>query len=134
VARNLQVVLLATSLFGATAAAVAGAPDRVAARSVLVVTIRLGDICPHDTVPPSPDCAPRPLPGAALSLVEASGRVVSTGRSGVDGKVRLSAQAGAYTLVAKPVSGARITPKPRVVKLVHGVKRTLVLTYFTGIQ
>jgi hypothetical protein len=134
--RNLQVgmALLAASLLGLAGAALAHSSDRAAKRSVLVVKVRLGDICPHVTVPPSPDCAPKPLAGARLRLLNAAGQTVSAGRSGADGKVRLRAPAGTYTLVARPVSGGRITPKPQGVTLARGVKRSLVLTYFTGIQ
>ena len=134
--RSLQVgvALLAASLLGLTGAAVVHSSGRTAERPVLVVKVRLGDICPHDTVPPSPECAPKPLAGVRLRLVDASGRTVSAGKSRANGKVRLSARAGVYTLVAKPVEGVRITPKPQGVTLTRGVKQSLVLTYFTGIQ
>lgn len=134
--RNLQVgvAVLAASLLGLTGAALAHSSGSAAKRSVLVVKVRLGDICPHDTDPPSPDCAPKPLAGARLRLVNSDGHAVSAGRSGADGKVRLRAPAGTYTLVAKPVSGVRITPNPQSVTLTRGVRRSLVLTYFTGIQ
>ena len=128
------VALLATSLLGLTGGVVARSSDGAAKRSVLVVKVRLGDICPHDTVPPSPECAPQPLAGARLRLVAASGHAVSAGKSGADGKVRLRARPGAYTLVAKPVPGVRITPEPQAVTLARGVKRSRVVTYFTGMQ
>jgi hypothetical protein len=134
--KNLRVgvVLLAASLLGLTGAAAAHSANRAAKRSVLVVKVRLGDLCSHDTVPPSPKCAPQPLAGARLRLVDANERPVSAGKSGADGKVRLRAQAGKYTLVAKAVSGVRITPEPQAVTLARGMKRSFVLTYFTGIQ
>jgi len=132
--RQVGVALLAASLLGLTGAAVAQSSAQAAKRSVLVVKVRLGDICPHDTVPPSPECAPQPLAGARLRLLDANGRAVSAGKSGADGKVRLRARAGEYTLAARPVSGVRITPGAQSVTLARGVKRSLVVTYFTGMQ
>ena len=132
--RQARMALVAATVLALPGTAAAKSSVQLSERSVLVVTVRLGDICPHDTGPASPDCAPKLLPGAPVSLVDANGRAVSTRRSGADGTLRFLARAGSYTLVARPLSSARITPKPVLVTLSRGMKRSLVLTYFTGIQ
>jgi len=105
-----------------------------ASRAVLVVDVRLGGLCPHDTVPPSPECAPRPLAGARLRLLDTGGNIVAAGKSGGDGRLVLAAPAGRYLLVPKPVQRARVTPKPQYVTLTIGAVRHVLLTYGTGIQ
>jgi hypothetical protein len=77
---------------------------------------------------------PQPLAGAPLRLVDANDRTVAAGKSRSDGKVVLSARPGRYQLVAKPIRGARITPRAKQVALVSGKTLRLVLTYSTGTQ
>jgi len=128
---------LGVMIYLTTLVAAAGAQSSVATtagQATLVVKARLGGICPHDTVPPSPECAPQALPGAKVRLVDAYGVTVASARTGHAGKAVLHAQAGRYTLIAKPVQGARMTPRARPVTLTTTEASTVVLTYGTGIQ
>jgi hypothetical protein len=126
--------LVAAGAAGLGRAAVRSLAPMTTDKGVLVVEVRLGGLCPHYTVPPSPECKPQPLAGARLRLVDANGRAVAVGKSRSDGKVVLFARAGRYVLVAKPVQRARITPRPRPVALAYARPLHLVLTYYTGIQ
>jgi hypothetical protein len=95
-----------------------------------------GPTCPVERVPPSPQCAPRPL--AARLRIHPVGKrsPVEVVRSGPDGRFRVRLPPGNYVLrpLAEPGSAFPRPPAPRDVR-VHAWRFTSVtITYDTGIR
>ena len=53
----------------------------------LEVIARAGPVCPVETDPPSPECAPRPVDSATIIVTDATGDEVARGTTGPDGVV-----------------------------------------------
>lgn len=92
-----------------------------------------GPVCPTETNPPDPDCAPRPVAGAiVLAVAEAGDRVETT--TGADGRFSFVLPAGRYEIVAQPAEGLMGTPEPIEVEAASGSIDVGVLMYDTGIR
>ena len=95
-----------------------------------------GPVCPVETEPPDPDCAPRPVEGALILVQPADGRdiVVAQGETDAEGRVLLDLPPGRYLVFGAAVEGLMGTPEP-VAVAVEAQGRTLVgLAYDTGIR
>lgn len=92
-----------------------------------------GPVCPVETEPPDPDCAPRPVVGATIEAIDSTGSTAGTAVTGVDGRFVLSLPPGDYTIVPLPAEGLMGTPGP-VEITVTGPIDVEVLAYDTGIR
>lgn len=93
-----------------------------------------GPVCPVERDPPDPECAPRPVSGAGITVTNTESGNGATAVSDDDGLYRLVVDAGPLRVVAGPVEGYLGIPD-RV--LVTGIaERTLVvdLLYDTGVR
>ena len=93
-----------------------------------------GPVCPVETVPPDPACAPRAVAGARISAIDSSGDVVAETRTDEAGAFRLALGPGTYTIVADPVDGLMGAPAPTPVTIADGQTAALDLAYDTGIR
>ncbi len=94
-----------------------------------------GPVCPVETEPPDPDCAPRPVVGATIEAIDSSGSTAGTAVTDVDGRFVLSLPLGEYTIVPFPVEGLMGTPAPFRIAVTSPVEVDMgVLTYDTGIR
>ena len=93
-----------------------------------------GPVCPVETVPPDPACAPTPVPGALVVVRDAAGAEVTTVTLGDDGTAVVELPAGAYVLDAQPVEGLMGDPGPVSVTVIDGVATPVELGYDTGIR
>jgi hypothetical protein len=64
-----------------------------------------GPTCPVETVPPDPNCAPRPVAGAVLIVRDASGREVARATTDADGSYVIALPPGSYTVDPQEVEG-----------------------------
>lgn len=102
----------------------------------LEVTVVAGPVCPVETVPPDPACAPRPVPGAPVLVSPADGRdiLVAEGTTDEDGFVRLDLAAGDYIVSGGEVDGFFGRPEPVTVTIAGGETTSVMLAYDTGIR
>lgn len=92
-----------------------------------------GPVCPVETEPPDPNCAPRPVVGATIEAIDSSGSTAGTAITDADGRFVLTVSSGEYTINALPAEGLMGTPAP-VEITVTGPIDVGVLTYDTGIR
>lgn len=102
----------------------------------LLVVAKAGPICPVETDPPDPDCAPRPVAEAVIVVrpADGNGSVVAEGETDADGQLTLALPAGNYLVTAGPVEGLIAAPEPALVTVVAGVSIELPIAYDTGIR
>lgn len=95
-----------------------------------------GPVCPVERVPPDPSCAPRPVAGAVLVIVAASGAEVGQARTAADGSFAFDVPEGDYTLVPQAVEGLLGTapPIPFSARLGGPQPAPLDVQYDTGIR
>ena len=99
-----------------------------------VVTI--GPTCPVQRVLPDPDCIDRPYAGAVIVLLtQEDGREVTRATSGADGRYRIVAPLGVYTLkpLSPPGQPFPVAPSQRVIVPESGFVRVDV-QYDSGIR
>jgi hypothetical protein len=102
--------------------------------SIVIAGISLaGPVCPVETNPPDPACAPRPVVGASVLAVSESGDRVEV-TTGADGRFSFDLPAGRYQIVAQPFEGLMGTPEPVEVEAASGSIDVGVLMYDTGIR
>lgn len=102
----------------------------------LEVEALAGPVCPVETDPPDPDCAPRPVPDALVLVQPADGRdiVVAQGTTGADGRLLLEVPPGDYLVIGAAVEGLMGTPEPIAVTVEANGTTPVGLGYDTGIR
>jgi hypothetical protein len=93
-----------------------------------------GPVCPVETVPPDPGCAPRPVAGAVIVIRDAGGSEVARAMTGADGSFFAELPAGDYVVEPQPVEGLMGTAVPLEVSVVDGLPSEVKLDYDTGIR
>jgi hypothetical protein len=101
---------------------------------VYVVSGRVvaGPVCPVETAPPDPGCAPRPVEGAVIVAVGEDWRSEAVADS--DGRFALSLPDGGYILEPQAVEGLMGTASPIAVEVRGGPVDVGELGYDTGIR
>ncbi len=101
--------------------------------SGLDVKALAGPVCPVETIPPDPACAPRPI-AFAFVVVDAAGAEVARGETGASGETRLVATPpGTFTIRAASEGGPP-TLKPVEVTVLEGAVTPITLDVDTGIR
>ena len=98
------------------------------------VTALAGPVCPVETDPPSPECAPRPVDAATIVVVDSEGAEAGRGSTGPDGFVMIDAPPGEFTVVPGSVEGLLGTAAAVAVKVVKGQTLQVVVDYDTGVR
>jgi len=93
-------------------------------------------VCPVERIPPDPACAPRPVVGATVVVLDPGGGEVARATTGADGTYRVAVPAGNVRVEAAPVAGLMGTPAPidAVVPAGPGAWLRVDLAYDTGIR
>lgn len=97
-------------------------------------TVVAGPVCPVETVPPDPGCAPRPVAGAVVLIQDADGSEVVRVEGGADGSFFVQLAPGDYLVVPQPVEGLLGTAEAQAVTVVEGTAVPIELGYDTGIR
>jgi hypothetical protein len=99
-------------------------------------TISAGPVCPVETSPPDPQCAPRPVAGAVIVATDANGQEVGRATSDADGSYQLIvSETGTVLISALPVAGLARPPAPVSVALAFPSEiERIDLEYDTGIR
>jgi hypothetical protein len=93
-----------------------------------------GPVCPVETVPPDPACAPRPVAGAVLVIRDGAGSEVARTTTEADGSFFAELPAGDYVVEPQPVEGLMGTAAALEVTVVDGIAAQVQLDYDTGIR
>ncbi|MFM2106556.1 MAG: Carboxypeptidase regulatory-like domain [Chloroflexota bacterium] len=95
-----------------------------------------GPVCPVESVPPDPACAPRPVPGATVVVLDPDGREVVRATTDETGAFAVELPAGDYLVTGEPVEGLMGGAPPAVGATVVAGTATepVVLAYDTGIR
>jgi hypothetical protein len=102
----------------------------------VIGTVTAGPVCPVETVPPKPECAPRPVAGAVIVATDAGGQEVGRATTAADGSYQvIVGTTGIVTVSGLPVAGLMTAPAPVSVTLAspNAVER-VDLQYDTGIR
>lgn len=99
----------------------------------VAITVVAGPVCPVETVPADPACAPRPVAGAEILVRGADGRTVASLRTDASGQATVALVPGSYSLHPQPVGGlAGAAPEAQLE--VGATPVTMTVTYDTGIR
>lgn len=93
-----------------------------------------GPVCPVETKPPDPNCAPRAVAGAVIVARDARGAEVARVTTEADGTFFLDLPAGGYFLEPQPVDGMLGTPAQVEINVGEGAAQQIQLEYDTGIR
>lgn len=102
----------------------------------LVGVALAGPVCPVERIPPDPACAPRPVAGATIAVLDSSGRTVATMVTAADGTYLVAVPAGSVRIAPAQVAGMMRPPAPvdAVVPAGPGAWLQVDLDYDTGIR
>ena len=93
-----------------------------------------GPVCPVESLPPDPACAPRPVEDALITIVSSAGREWRV-RSDDDGYFRVKVPIGEVLVLFGPVKGLMGTPPEIGVEVTEGETTNLgEVAYDTGIR
>ena len=110
------------------------APDEPREQGSLLVIASAGPVCPVETNPPDPNCAPRPVANAPIVVAEPDGDVIADGETGADGQLTLTLPVGDYVVTAGPIEGLMGAPQPALVTVIADLEIEVALAYDTGIR
>jgi hypothetical protein len=110
-------------------------PSPIGAGQTGIVGVALaGPVCPVETVPPDPDCAPRPVADAVVLIRESGGSEVARVTTAADGSFFAALSAGDYLVEPQPVEGMMGTASVLEVTVSEGLAAQVQLDYDTGIR
>lgn len=116
------------------ACASAGAPSpAVVPGTGLAISALAGPTCPVETLG-DPACAPRPVAGAKVVILDAQGRDAATVVLDAKGSAAVALASGKYVVRAQAAAGLMGTPGPMEVAVVDGKLTPVALSYDTGIR
>ncbi|HEX7275893.1 MAG TPA: hypothetical protein VF244_00825 [Acidimicrobiales bacterium] len=108
-----------------------------APQAEVVGTVRFSPVCPVESDPPDPACAPRPG-RATVELARADGIVVALDRTGDDGAFAITVPPGAYQVLAFPAQAAGVgggcQADPAEVTVAADTSTTVAVSCDTGIR
>jgi hypothetical protein len=100
----------------------------------ILVTAVAGPTCPVETVPPDPACAPRPVPGVAVRVLDADRNEVKAANLDAAGTAFLEVPAGTYVVVADAADGFMGPPEEQGAVVDTGRSTSVILAFDTGIR
>lgn len=100
----------------------------------LTVKLSAGPTCPVERNPPDPNCAPRAVSNADVTVYDPQGNVVATGVSDANGMASLEVPTGSYYVAVQAVEGLMGSPEAQAFSVLGGGQATLLFQYDTGIR
>ena len=97
-------------------------------------TASAGPVCPVEMVPPDPNCAPRKVANAQVTVVDARGAEVARVFTDTGGEFFVELPPGEYSVVPASVDGLLGVAAPQDVQLTEGDVSIVQLEYDTGIR
>jgi hypothetical protein len=99
----------------------------------LQVSAVAGPVCPVER-PGDPACAPKPVPGATILVMDAAGKVLDKVTADAQGAAFIALDAGDYVIGAEGTSGMMGGPDQQPVSIRAGRISQVTLLYDTGIR
>jgi hypothetical protein len=110
-------------------------PSPIGAGKTGIAGIALaGPVCPVETVPPDPNCAPRPIVGVVVLIRDRGGSEVARVETAADGTFFAELPAGDYVVEPQPAEGLMGTAGAVEVTVTDGGAAQIQLDYDTGIR
>lgn len=109
-------------------------PQATADDATTTISLSSGPHCPVERLPRDPDCAPRPVVGAEVSVFDPRATLVAGGESDANGQVVFELPAGAYFVEVEPIEGLMGKPEAQAFSVVGGHSAGLLFIYDTGIR
>jgi len=132
--RSSPILAILAFLIAVWASACGPAPAVAPPGTGLNISAVAGPVCPVERVPPDPACAPRPVGGATVLVLDGQGKTVATVVLDDRGMALVPLPAGSYLVQAQPANGLMGTPEPQTVTVVDGTITPVALAYDTGIR
>ena len=132
--RLLPLIIAVPALALAACGGTVDTGDSAVATARLEVTAFAGPVCPVETDPPSPECAPRPVDAATIVVTDATGNEIARGTTGFDGAVGFEVTPGELAVIPQPVEGLLGTAAMISVTLSAGQTLQVTVDYDTGIR
>lgn len=98
------------------------------------IALVAGPVCPVETTPPDPDCAPRLMVGATIVVRDATGAEVARLTTGDDGHAHGVLPTGTYVFEPQPFEGLMGTPEALAASILGPAGISLSFAYDTGIR
>jgi hypothetical protein len=93
--------------------------------------------CPIEAAPPDPSCAPRPLAGATILVIDLAGSEVARGSSNASGMISFALPPGTYSL-SPQLLGDKMFRAPKGQTITVGATadsvQNITFTYDSGIR
>jgi hypothetical protein len=105
-----------------------------AATARLEITALAGPVCPVETDPPSPECAPQPVDSATIVVADGDGAEIARAETGPEGMVGFDVIPGEMAIVPQPVEGLLGTAPMITVTVTAGQTLRVTVDYDTGIR
>ena len=93
-----------------------------------------GPVCPVETDPPDPACAPQPVPSAEITVINLDTGSQTVAITDTQGRFRIEIEAGTVQLTGETVQGLIGVPDPVEITATPGDRHVINLTYDTGIR
>lgn len=132
--RRLRWVMTVVALALVACGGTGDTSDGVVATARLEITALAGPVCPVESEPPSPQCAPQPVESATIVVTDSIGDEVARGTTGSDGLVGFDVSPGELTVVPQPVEGLLETAATISIMLTAGQTLQVTVDYDTGIR
>lgn len=104
------------------------------APAVVTLALLAGPTCPVETVPPDPNCAPRPVTNAEVVLRDPTGAEIERATSNGEGVITFEIAPGAYYVEPQPVDGLMGVAEAVAFAVAGSDVTGLTLGYDTGIR
>lgn len=98
------------------------------------ITAAAGPVCPVESIPPDPACAPRPVGGATILIKAGDGAIVARLVTDASGTASVALFPGTYAVEPQPAAGLMGTAASQEVAVVDGTMTPVLLAYDTGIR
>ena len=123
----LAVILLVVTACGS------GSPPSAAPGTGIAIVATAGPTCPV-AQPGDPACAPRPVAGAPISILDAQGTTVASVLTDAAGHASFALPPGDYVVQPQAVEGLMGVAESQTVTVVDGAATVVELSYDTGIR
>lgn len=111
-----------------------GKADAPASAAFIQGVVTAGPTCPTQADPPDPACAPRPVPSARITAINAKTGSQTSTVTDAEGRFSLEIQAGTVQLSGAPVEGLMGVPDPVEITALAGEQHNIDLVYDTGVR
>ena len=131
--RRVWPLIAALAVMIAACGSIGAAPSPPPGTGV-AISAAAGPVCPVETIPPDPACAPRPVAGATILIKAGDGTIVARLETDANGTASVALFPGTYAIEPQPAAGLMGTAASQEVAVIDGTMTPVLLAYDTGIR